>query len=668
MIAPKPTSTALARILFLPMAAGLLAGCDYASKLPDAPTTLGYELQSKKPPSVTGIQPQDFGPPPPPTDLAALQLPEPPARVAQAPTGLPSVPDLPPLPRDLNTDVLQFPSYQPEAEAPRQALVVPQQQINLPTPQSGGQFEVVESFEQTFGPAPTAIETGQARISTVGTPPTEIYADTQNYIAQGVVPQQGITVQPNSDFASYAPLPFEAGPVNDFASQTVDTGAYEPYELASAPPAFVPETQSQLLYSAPPLAAPLQPALETYAPVESFAAPQAYQAPAPTNASPIMVIRTRLNNGAVVNVHPVVGAPGSASSLLARTIANELGAPVDEAAARSAAAIFDLRASADRSGNTARAEWKLFSSTGELVGIFPESQGGGSWGSLGDDAVMAVGRRVADRLRRNADLRRATLTSVASAPSINDPRYRQRLASGAPSLAPMPRLRPTRAAVTSQSVPVPYQITTQPVPRSRPQAIRTAAIAPPKPAPLAPRVVSPRAPAVSDIQFQAPTPRPVRQTQTALLAPRPIQPPVNSAPPPSFDTLRAPQTAPAPSGPKALVFRGVRGAPGDGDQALTREVSRLLAQSGANLTTNGTADALYLVAQVEHRRGQGADSIKITWLVEDASGTRIGQVVQENDVPAGSLDASWGEDAFYAAQGARDGIMELLKTSGALDA
>ena len=59
---------------------------------------------------------------------------------------------------------------------------------------------------------------------------------------------------------------------------------------------------------------------------------------------------------------------------------------------------------------------------------------------------------------------------------------------------------------------------------------------------------------------------------------------------------------------------------------------------------------------------------KITWFVEDASGTRIGQVVQENDVPTGQLDNNWGEDAFYAAQGARDGIMELLKSSGALDA
>jgi len=137
-------------------------------------------------------------------------------------------------------------------------------------------------------------------------------------------------------------------------------------------------------------------------------------------------------------------------------------------------------------------------------------------------------------------------------------------------------------------------------------------------------------------------------------------------PPPSFDTLRAaPQ---ATDGPRALVFRGVRGAPGNGDQALGREVSRLLGQSGAQLSPNGTPNALYLTADVSRSRNGANDSIKIMWHVEEEDGTRVGQVVQENDVPAGALDANWGEDAFYAAQGARDGIMELLRSSGAIDA
>jgi hypothetical protein len=94
----------------------------------------------------------------------------------------------------------------------------------------------------------------------------------------------------------------------------------------------------------------------------------------------------------------------------------------------------------------------------------------------------------------------------------------------------------------------------------------------------------------------------------------------------------------------------------------------LLSQTDVSLAPDGTPNALYLTADVTRTRGAGADRIKIVWHVEDAGGTRIGQVVQENDVPVGQLDASWGEDAFYAAQGASEGIMDLLRQSGALDA
>jgi len=54
--------------------AGLLAGCDYASKLPDAPATLGYELAGPKPPSVTAPMPDPMLPDP----TATVSLPPPP--------------------------------------------------------------------------------------------------------------------------------------------------------------------------------------------------------------------------------------------------------------------------------------------------------------------------------------------------------------------------------------------------------------------------------------------------------------------------------------------------------------------------------------------------------------------------------------------------------------
>jgi len=115
------------------------------------------------------------------------------------------------------------------------------------------------------------------------------------------------------------------------------------------------------------------------------------------------------------------------------------------------------------------------------------------------------------------------------------------------------------------------------------------------------------------------------------------------------------------------MFRGVQGAPGDGDQALSREVGKLLAQSGARMTQTAQPGALVLSAQVSKTPGATSDRIEIIWRVQDQNGENVGQVTQANDVPRGMLDNAWGEDATYAAEGARDGIIELLQGVGALD-
>ena len=687
MIAPKSTSTALTRILLLPMAVGLLAGCDYASKLPDAPTTLGYELQTQKPPSVTGIEPEQYGPPPAPVGVAAAPQPAP---LPSAPLTKQARIQVPDLPSDLNTQALQVPQYQPKAEAPRAALAVPETTA-LPAPQleapqfDTAQFEPPQFEAPQFGAPTLTVETqpilpqtGTARVGTLGTPPDTQFSDSDfsgQYIPNGSVgpdfgslaptPEQptfGATEFQAPEFQAveipaFEPVPFDAAP------QPIQTQPIQTFDVAALATDPIPQS-SQVLYSPQP------------APV---ALPQ---------VSPLTVIHSRLPNGAIVNVHPVVGAPIATSTSLSQTIAIELGSTVGPEALTNAAAVFDLRASASRNTSNANAEWKLFSAAGELVGAFPESNSG-TWTTMGDEALQSMGRRVADRLRRNANLRRATLTSLASVPSITSPAFSARLASGAPSLAPTPRRRPVQGAATP--VPAPSYIvdTSAPAtaprfatPRPRPQGIRTAALQPVTPQPIAvqPQPIQPvvRQPiAIAPLQAPSFAPAPAPSTQVAALAPpapAPLQtapilqaPSAVVAPPPSFDTLR-PALAAAPEGPKSLVFRGVRGAPGDGDQALTREVSRLLNQSGATLSPQGTPNALYLTADVTRTRGQSGDLIKITWHVEDAAGERIGQVVQENEVPAGMLDAQWGEDAFYAAQGARDGIMKLLRTSGALDA
>ncbi len=635
------TSTALARVLALPLMAGLLAGCDYASKLPDAPTTLGYELQGPKPPSITA--PVEIASAPPPGTLGnglntkALQV---------APEGI-SVP----------RTALALPPASGELPAPELAPVGP------PPPPPSGESDFALLDAGGYVSPSTAYQT----ISAPPSPPA---------------PQFGISAAPGSSAPVFETVPM-AEPSRSIQPVAV---ASLPADQAYAQDVF--SDQGAPLYDVSTGLQPLEYGASvgqgggfvTTAPIATTpveTVPMMTQSmPAPTvQASPITVLHARLDNGAVLNVHPVVGAPGSVSMALARTIAAEIGAPVDASALGRAPAVLDLRASASSASGRAEAEWKLFSNNGALVGIFPESHSGGGWTSMGDGAVQAMGRRVADRLRRNANLRRATLTSLASAPPITSIDYSAVLPGGAPSLAPMPRQRPARATmvqpVQMAAAPPPppaprFVVNTQAiqptdpmagaVPRRRPEGVRMAALSPVAPLqPLQPIATQPIAPLPPLEPVSAP--QPIAPLATTLPT-API-----AAPAPSFDTLRA-----SADGPRALVFRGVRGAPGNGDQALGREVSRLLGQSGAQLAPDGTPNALYLTADVSRTRNGGSDSIKILWHVEEADGTRVGQVVQENDVPAGSLDASWGEDAFYAAQGARDGIMELLRGAGAIDA
>ena len=613
MTALKQTksSTALVRILALPIMVGALAGCDFASKLPDAPSNLGGYSLSEKPPSVTGPQQVDRLPPPPEDAFAKLKAPV--------------------------EDRTQIPSRPKVAMADKPALKAPTAQATrLPVPS-----------------APSA-----------DTPLDQI---------------------------AFNPLDFEA-PGNDSAGASLDVAAqnYAPqqYEVNEAPEYQAYDSASLDTYAVagqtgqPELtaydSAPIQTQTysnDTYAqvPVEGYAiaAPpsmpvESYSAPAASNPSAIAVLRSRLPNGAVVNVHPVIGAPGVASATLARTVVTSIGSPINEAAAASASVAFDLRGRAERNTNGfVSVEWTLLDANRNVVGIFPERQDGGNWSEMSEAALRSMGQRVADRIARNGEMRKATLYAAAN--PVNDiyqaaPAARSTfiLQNGATlANAPVPRTSPRAATTYSAPVQVAAPrapVTMQPIVSS--------------PAPVVAQAASPVIRAAAPTPLVAPAPVRAAPTppQVVTQAPRPV------APPPTFDTLRPtnntqPVAAPTvvASGPRPLVFRGVQGAPGDGDQALGREVGKLLAQSGARMSTTAQPGALFLTAQVSKTPRADSDRIEIIWRVQDSSGENIGQVTQANDVPRGMLDNAWGEDAFYAAEGARDGIMELLQGVGALD-
>ncbi len=669
MTTPKLTqsSTALVRVLALPIMVGALAGCDYASKLPDAPGNLGSYDITQKPPSVTGSGEALRLPPPPADAFARLKAP------VEDRTKDAVQPQLNQALAGAQNDVAEATNG---LSAPDVAGVSPIDTPPLPVPTGReAQAEQVAfaplEFENIGGSGETALQAPAIQTPAIQAPSVEPIVAT-------------------NDFA--APLDFEAQTYAPISSEaptytTVETSAYQAYDSAPLDTYSVAGTASQPEVSSYE-PAPIQnetysiPALETYAqaPVETYSisappiAPlDSYSAPVPTNVSPIAVLRSRLPNGAVVNVHPVIGAPGVASATLARTVVSTIGTPIDEATARGAAVSYNLRGRAERNTQGyVSVEWTLFDASKNVIGVFPERQEGGNWKEMNDSALRAMGQRVADRIARNGALRQSTLYAAANstyetintAPIQNvqyetvqaTPNSTFVLTRGASlAEAPMPRISPRNT--TAYSAPV--EVVTRPSQSAAPRAVIQAPTRAAVPLPAPTRVA---APAPAPVRVTPPAPQVVTQ------APRPV------APPPAFDTLR-PQNAQQPvsaptvvaSGPRPLVFRGVQGAPGDGDQALGREVGKLLAQSGARVTSTPEPGALFLTARVSKTPGANSDRIAIVWEVQDSDGANVGQVTQENEVPRGLLDNAWGEDAYYAAEGARDGIIELLQGVGALE-
>ncbi len=118
--------------------------------------------------------------------------------------------------------------------------------------------------------------------------------------------------------------------------------------------------------------------------------------------------------------------------------------------------------------------------------------------------------------------------------------------------------------------------------------------------------------------------------------------------------------------PPVLYFKGVTGAPGDGNVALARQMTTRLPSLG-DLVQDTAAGADFSVAgEVKTAKGAGNTTrIEIQWIVIDDRGRERGRVVQLNEVPPGSLDTYWGEVAVVVATEAAGGVHEVvLQASG----
>jgi hypothetical protein len=125
-----------------------------------------------------------------------------------------------------------------------------------------------------------------------------------------------------------------------------------------------------------------------------------------------------------------------------------------------------------------------------------------------------------------------------------------------------------------------------------------------------------------------------------------------------------PKSKPKPSDTiiKAVAVLPVVGAKGKGNAELTAAMRKVLKDAGWPVLSARRADALVIQGRVVMDAAQGGQQpVHIGWFVITPKGKALGDVKQNNAVPAGSLDQGFGENAGFVAQAAADGIFKLIE-------
>lgn len=115
-----------------------------------------------------------------------------------------------------------------------------------------------------------------------------------------------------------------------------------------------------------------------------------------------------------------------------------------------------------------------------------------------------------------------------------------------------------------------------------------------------------------------------------------------------------------------LVVLPPDSAPGDGSDSLPQALEAELRAAAIPLADEAGDNDLVVKSDVDLGPAvNGWQDIRIAWvLVRASDGTDLGQIEQENRVPAGSLDGSWGPTAQAIARGAAGGLVDLLSHLG----
>jgi hypothetical protein len=112
----------------------------------------------------------------------------------------------------------------------------------------------------------------------------------------------------------------------------------------------------------------------------------------------------------------------------------------------------------------------------------------------------------------------------------------------------------------------------------------------------------------------------------------------------------------------AVFVLPVSGAPGTGNADLTKAMRRTLSGAGWPVLTGPRENALTILGHVKlGPKQEKSQNVALAWTVKTPDGRTLGTIRQVNDVPPGSLEQGFGENALFAAQAAASGIYDLVK-------
>ncbi|GBQ89738.1 MAG: hypothetical protein ABF959_13505 [Gluconobacter albidus] len=118
--------------------------------------------------------------------------------------------------------------------------------------------------------------------------------------------------------------------------------------------------------------------------------------------------------------------------------------------------------------------------------------------------------------------------------------------------------------------------------------------------------------------------------------------------------------------PAKICFKGVTGAPGDGNVALARAFyssfpdktnTVTTTEKGADFIVRGT---VALKTGTAGNTGHPVDHIEIVWHVLTPDGKEAGAATQLHDIAPHSLDGAWGDTADMAAEEAAQGVRTIV--------